>query len=57
MPAESQPDPGAVSITPADGYQFGDDHPWSGDKQAGLVAHLDKLLASFHKPAEADDPE
>jgi len=42
--ARSQPDPGALSITPADGYQYGDDHPWSDDKQARLVAHLDKLL-------------
>ncbi len=40
----SQPDPGALSITPADGYHYGDDHPWSTDKQTGLVAHLDKLL-------------
>lgn len=40
----AQPDPGALSITPADGYHYGDDHPWSSDKQSGLVAHLDKLL-------------
>lgn len=44
MTERSQPDPGALSITPADGYQYGDDHPWNGDQQAGLVAQLGKLL-------------
>jgi hypothetical protein len=50
MAARSQPDPGAVSITPADGYQYGDDHPWDSDKQTGLVAKLAKLLDSLSKP-------
>jgi hypothetical protein len=40
----SQADPGALSVTPADGYQYGDDHPWNGDKQARLVDRLGKLL-------------
>jgi hypothetical protein len=44
MAERSQPDPGALSITPADGYQYGDDHPWSHDKQARLVDRLGKLL-------------
>jgi hypothetical protein len=44
MTVTPQPDPGALSITPADGYQYGDDHPWSGDQQTGLVAGLDKLM-------------
>jgi hypothetical protein len=44
MTAKSQPDPGALSITPADGYQYGDDHPWSDDKQGRLVDRLGSLL-------------
>lgn len=44
MPERSQPDPGALSIAPADGYQYGDDHPWSHDKQAHLVDRLGKLI-------------
>jgi|HubBroStandDraft_1064217.scaffolds.fasta_scaffold43170_3 hypothetical protein len=44
MTARSQPDPGALSIAPADGYQYGDDHPWNSDKQTGLVTRLGKLL-------------
>jgi hypothetical protein len=39
-----QPDPGAVSIVPADGYQYRDDHPWTAAKQASLCARLDKLV-------------
>jgi hypothetical protein len=44
MAERSQPDPGALSITPADGYQYGDDHQWGDDKQARLVDRLDQLL-------------
>jgi hypothetical protein len=43
----TQPDPGALSITPADGYQYGDDHPWDGDQQASLVDRLDQLLITL----------
>jgi hypothetical protein len=46
--ATPQPDPGALSITPADGYQYGDDHSWSTDDQAGLVTKLGKLLDKLH---------
>jgi hypothetical protein len=48
----SQPDPGALSISPADGYQYGDDHPWSGDQQAKLVTRLDELIASLTTPTQ-----
>ena len=37
-------DPGALSIAPADGYQYGDDHPWDGEKQVSLVDRLEQLL-------------
>jgi hypothetical protein len=40
-------DPGALSIAPADGYQYGDDHPWTGNEQSGLVSRLDKLMSSL----------
>jgi hypothetical protein len=53
MSAAPQPDPGALSITPADGYQYGDDHPWTGVQQTGLVARLAKLITSLSDtPAE-----
>ena len=52
MAATPQPDPGAVSIMPADGYQYGDDHPWTGAQQTELVARLDKLMATLPDTAE-----
>jgi hypothetical protein len=40
----SQPDPSALSIAPADGYQYGDDHPsWTGAEQSQLVEWLGSL--------------
>jgi hypothetical protein len=47
MAERSQPDPGALSITPADGYQYGDDHPWGDDNQKRLVDRLDQLLTKL----------
>ena len=49
MAAAPQPDPGALSIKPADGYQYGDDHPWTPAEQTGLVEWLDKLRSSLDK--------
>jgi hypothetical protein len=45
LKSRSKADPGALSIAPPDGYQYGDDHPWDWDetKQQGLSDHLDKL--------------
>jgi hypothetical protein len=45
MKSRSKADPGALSIAPPDGYQYGDDHPWDWDeiKQQGLSDQLDKL--------------
>jgi hypothetical protein len=51
--AKPKGEPGALSITPADGYQYGDDHPWSGDQQTGLVSRLDKLMSSLGDSPEA----
>jgi hypothetical protein len=36
-------DPAALSIAPADGYQYRDDHPWTGEDQHRLVEWLDKM--------------
>jgi hypothetical protein len=47
MQRKSEPDPGAITITPADGYQFGDDHVWDAEKQAGLVTQLSELINDF----------
>lgn len=45
MKSRAKADPGALSIAPPDGYQYGDDHPWDWDetKQQGLSDQLDKL--------------
>lgn len=40
-------DPGALVLLPPDGYQYGDDHPWTGEDQSRLVRRLEKLLASL----------
>jgi hypothetical protein len=42
-----QPDPGALSIAPADGYQYGDDHPWTDAEQTELVNWLDSLMTGL----------
>jgi len=64
MKSRAKADPGALSIAPPDGYQYGDDHPWDWDetKQQGLSDQLDKLrkgatptsnrLADIDVPAE-----
>lgn len=50
---KTQPDPGALSIAPADGYQFGDEHPWDKKKQADLVSKLDDVLENaLRRPAK-----
>jgi hypothetical protein len=43
----SRPDPGALSIAPPDGYQYGDDHPWTSADKARLSRHLDRLAADL----------
>jgi hypothetical protein len=47
-----QPDPGALSIAPADGYQYGDDHPWTGADQTRLASRLDSLMAGLPDPTK-----
>jgi hypothetical protein len=42
-----QPDPGALSIAPADGYQYGDDHPWTATEQTELARTLDSLMTGL----------
>ena len=49
MAKNPEPDPGALSIAPADGYQYGDDHPWTSSQQSELVEWLDSLT-------DASDP-
>lgn len=53
MSAAPRPDPGALSIAPADGYQYGDDHPWTGVQQTSLLARLDKLITSLPTTGDA----
>jgi hypothetical protein len=53
MKSRTQADPGALSITPPDGYQYGDEHPWDWNpaKQAGVSSKL----AELRKDATKDD--
>ena len=52
--AVPQSDPGALSIAPPDGYQYGDDHPWTPEDQSSLVNELRKLKGSLPETPEAD---
>jgi hypothetical protein len=46
-PAEGpRPDRGAVTIPAADGYHYGDDHPWTQADQASLVTELKRAEQS-----------
>ena len=35
--------PGVVKFPAADGYHFGDDHPWGEEQQSALVSSLEEL--------------
>jgi len=37
------PSLGVVNIPAADGYHFGDDHPWGAEQQSALVTRLAEL--------------
>jgi hypothetical protein len=37
------PSGGVVNIPAADGYHFGDDHPWGAKQQSALVTRLKEL--------------
>jgi hypothetical protein len=38
---------GAVNVPAADGYHYGDDHPWGKEQQAALVTSLARLVRSI----------
>jgi len=40
---ELESDPGALSIPSADGYHYGDNHPWGKDEQTALAESLEEL--------------
>jgi hypothetical protein len=46
---------GAVNVPAADGYHFGDDHPWGAEEQSSLIRMLRKVRQKFdeqkHSPA------
>jgi hypothetical protein len=44
------PSEGVVNIPAADGYHFGDDHPWGAKQQSALVTRLEELEDSI-RPA------
>jgi hypothetical protein len=59
MKSRTKADPGALSIAPPDGYQYGDDHPWDWDetKQQGLSDQLDKLRRGATPGSKRLSPE
>jgi len=52
-------DRGAVTVPAADGYHFGDDHPWGTDEQNSLISMLNTAREKFveaklaHEDADA----
>lgn len=48
------PDPGALHLRPPDGYQYGDDHPWTGADQTRLARRLECLVASLENSGQGD---
>ncbi len=49
---KSKPDSGALTISPPDGYRYGDDHAWTLDDQAKLVSDLDGLWQDLRSAKE-----
>jgi hypothetical protein len=38
---------GAVNVPAADGYHFGDDHPWGAEEQSSLIRMLKRVRKQF----------
>lgn len=50
---------GAVNVPAADGYHFGDDHPWGAEEQSSLIKMLKRVRKKFdeQKLPQAADPD
>ena len=54
MPRRSR---GAVNVPAADGYHFGDDHPWGADEQSSLISMLKKFRQKFDEQKHSQAPD
>lgn len=50
----AEPDPGAIIVTPPDGYQYGDDHTFTQADAERLSARLSELASELGEPAATD---
>jgi hypothetical protein len=48
--ADAESDPGVVSIPPADGHHYADNHPWGAKEQTALLTQLEQLEQSMPEP-------
>ncbi len=48
---------GAVNVPAADGYHFGDDHPWGADEQNSLICMLKRVRQMFNEARHPQPPE
>jgi hypothetical protein len=46
-----------VNVPAADGYHFGDDHPWGPEEQSSLIRMLKRVRKKFDEQKTAQGPE
>jgi len=46
-----------VNVPAADGYHFGDDHPWGADEQSSLIRMLKKFRQKFDEQKHSQAPD
>ena len=48
---------GAVNVPAADGYHFGDDHPWGAEEQSSLIRMLQRVRKKFDELRHSQAPD
>jgi hypothetical protein len=48
---------GAVNVPAADGYHFGDDHPWGAEEQSSLISMLRRVRRKLDEQRHAQPAE
>jgi hypothetical protein len=48
---------GAVNVPAADGYHFGDDHPWGSEEQSSLIRMLKRVRQKFDEQKHSESAE
>jgi len=46
-----------VNVPAADGYHFGDDHPWGADEQSSLISMLKRVRKMFNEARHTQPPD